>query len=93
MDRGKTHLLRAVSFAIQDVGNREMRAIKKEFKSDYPLWWCLSPETQQSLVNFQKQKYGYNLNPPLPPGAALESTEEIGKIMSKPPEMTEHIKA
>ena len=56
----------------------------------WPLFWCLKPEDQARLMQFQWDKFGLRLEiPPLPSDihidTALESPEEIGRIIRKRP--------
>ncbi|MBA7587880.1 hypothetical protein ES708_29926 [subsurface metagenome] len=52
----------------------------------YPLFWCLKPEDQAKLMQFEWDNYGLHLSIPPRPGethvpTALESPEEIDKLM------------
>lgn len=51
----------------------------------WPLFWCLKPEAQALLMQYQWDKYGFRLEIPPPPSdvlteTKLESLEEINQI-------------
>ena len=59
-------------------------------KIKWPIWWCLEPEVQVLLMQFQWDNYGYHLQIPSMPDVArvdtkLETLEEIGREMRRPP--------
>jgi len=50
----------------------------------WPLWWCLEPEAQVLLMQYQWDTYGFKLTiPPRPSHSTteMESTEEIDILM------------
>ena len=59
-------------------------------KIEWPLWWCLEPEAQAALMQYEWNEYGYHLQiPPMPShgyiDTEIESPEEIGRIIKRPP--------
>lgn len=59
----------------------------------WPLFWCLTPECQAKLMQYQWDNYGFRLEIPPPLGASqnkwkivlLESHEEIDRLMRQRP--------
>ncbi len=55
----------------------------------WPLFWCLEPETQARLLQYQWDNYGETLDIPTPPQTAksvwlavqMENIEEIDRLM------------
>jgi len=62
----------------------------------YPLFWCLEPAKQAGLMKFQFDNYGLRLK--IPPklkdiqAEAMESPEELEKIMRQVPEHPKKVK-
>lgn len=59
----------------------------------WPLFWCLEPECQALLIQFQWDVYGLRLEIPVPPKTSKavwqavqsDNEEEIDKLMRQPP--------
>jgi len=59
----------------------------------WPLFWCLKPEDQAKLIQYQWAEYGIKLNIPAPPDTSQgdweivlsENQEEISKLMRQRP--------
>lgn len=59
-------------------------------RATWPLFWCLSAETQALLMKYQFDKYGFRLViPPRPSDThsdtAIESPEEIDRLIRQRP--------
>jgi len=57
---------------------------------EWPIWWCLEPEAQAVLMQYEWEKYGYHLTiPPMQDhshiNTKLESSRELERLMRQPP--------
>ena len=61
----------------------------------WPLFWCLEPECQAMLIEFQWGSYGLKLQmPPMPDSkfdTKVESPEEINRLMRQPPKHSKRV--
>ena len=68
-------------------------SVPLKYRPKYPLFWCLSAQSQAALMQYHYDTYGTVLEPPAPPGNSAsawdspwhESLEEIDRLMRQPP--------
>ena len=59
------------------------------------IWWCLEPECQKKLKQYQEDVYGFHLQIPQAPNFSniyVETLEQIDKLMRQAPQHQKRVK-